>query len=92
MQLILVGFRGVQNFDVRILHAHGQPFTGRAISQGEYLRGEVVLLELPAFSKIPRAHGVVETARPQFRAIGRNIDTRGAVRVALELPNQCLIL
>lgn len=92
MQLILVWLRGVEYLDIRILHTHGQPFAGRTVSQGEYLRREVVLLELPSFPEIPGAHCVVETACPEFRAIGGDVDARGAIRVTLELPNQCLIL
>jgi len=51
-----------------------------------------VLLELPAFPEIPGAYSIVETACPEFRAIGGNVDARSAIRMTLELSDQCLIL
>jgi len=39
VQLVFVWFEGVQHFDVGVLHADGQPFAGRTITQREYLCG-----------------------------------------------------
>lgn len=92
MQLILVGLGGVEHLHVRVLHPDGQPFPGRTVTEREYLRGEVVLLQLSAFAKVPRAHGIVEAASPQFGPVGGDVDAGRAVRMALELPDQRLIL
>lgn len=51
-----------------------------------------MLLELPAFPEIPGTYGIIETACPEFRAISGDIDARSAIRMTLELSNQCLIL
>lgn len=51
-----------------------------------------MLLELSAFSKIPRANRVVQSTGPQFRAIGGNVDAGRSIRVTLELSDQSLIL
>jgi len=51
-----------------------------------------VLLELPAFPKIPRAHGIVESTGPQLGSISRDIDTGCAIGVTLELSYERLIL
>jgi len=45
-----------------------------------------VLLQLSAFTEVPQTHGVIKTSRPQPRAVARDVDTTGAVGVALELP------
>lgn len=45
-----------------------------------------MLLQLPPFSQVPRAHGVVQATRPQFSTIVRDVDAAGAICVALELP------
>lgn len=92
MQLVLVGLGGVEYLDVRVLHPDGQPLAGGAVTEGEYLRGEIMLLQLPAFAKVPGAHGVVEATGPQFRSVGGDVDAGRAVRVTLELPDQRLIL
>lgn len=51
-----------------------------------------MLLQLSAFAKVPRAHGVVEAAGPQFGPVGGDIDAGRPVCMALELPDQRLIL
>ena len=70
----------------------GQPVAGWTVAQGEDLRGKVVLGQLPALAQVPRTHRVVQSARPQPRSIRTHVDARGAVRVALELPDQRLIV
>lgn len=45
-----------------------------------------MLLELSAFSQIPRADGVVETACPQLSAIMGDVNAARTIRVTLELP------
>ena len=44
IELIFVGLRCVENFDVGILHSYSQPVTSGTVSQAEYLAAEVVLL------------------------------------------------
>lgn len=66
MQLVLVGLGSMEYLDVRVLHSDGQPLAGGAVTEGEYLRGEVVLLQLPTLAKVPGTHGIIETAGPQF--------------------------
>lgn len=56
--------------------------TGGAVSEREDLAGEVVLVQLAALAQVPGAHGVVEAARPQPRAVAADVDARRAVRVA----------
>lgn len=51
-----------------------------------------MLVELTSVANIPNAHGVVETAREDAHAVGRDVDATGAVRVALELFEQNLIV
>lgn len=92
MQLIFVGLGGVEYLHVRVLHPDGQPLSGRTITEREYLRGKIVLLQLSAFAKIPGAHGVVKAAGPQFGPVGGDVDAGRAVCMALELPDQRLIL
>lgn len=43
-------------------------------------------------SEIPRADRVVQTTGPQFGAIGRDVNTTGAICVPLELSYQSLIV
>lgn len=57
--------------------------TSRAEAKRENLTGEVVLVQLATLAQVPRAHGVVQAARPQLRAVRADIDARRAVRVAL---------
>lgn len=45
-----------------------------------------MLLQLPSFSQVPGAHGVVQAAGPQLGAIVRDVYTAGPIGVALELP------
>lgn len=45
-----------------------------------------MLLQLPSFSQVPRAHGVIQAAGPQLGPIVRDVYAAGAVGVALELP------
>jgi len=40
------------------------------------------------FSLVPRSHGVVQAAGPQFETVGRQVDAARAVRVSLELPGR----
>ena len=82
----------MQHLDVRVLHAHGQPFPRWTVAEREYLGREVVLFQLSTLPQIPRADRVVQSAGPQFRPVRRYVDARGAVRVALELSHQGLIL
>lgn len=51
-----------------------------------YLRGEVMLLQLPTLPQIPGAHSVIKTARPKLSAIMRYVNTAGTIRVTLKLP------
>ena len=51
-----------------------------------------MLGQLPALAQVPRTHRVVQSTRPQPRSIRAHVDARGAVRVALELPDQRLIV
>lgn len=51
-----------------------------------YLGGEVVLLQLPSFSQVPGAHGVIQAAGPQLGPVVGDVDAAGPVGVALELP------
>lgn len=45
-----------------------------------------MLLQLPSFSQIPGAHGVIQAAGPQLGPIVRDVYAAGPVGVALELP------
>ena len=74
------------------LQSDGQPIAGRTVAQREDLRGEIVLCQLSSLTQIPRAHRVVQTARPQSGPVGAHVDARGAVRMALELAHQRLIV
>jgi hypothetical protein len=87
MQLVLVGLGGVEHFHVGILHADGEPLTRRTIPQREYLRAEVVLLQLPSLPQVPTSDSIVQTAGPQLGPVGGYIDARGTVRVSLELSH-----
>lgn len=82
----------MKDLDLRVLHAHREPLPRRTVTQREYLRVQVVLLQLPALSEVPRAHGVVQPSCPQFRAVRGDVDAGGTVRVALELPDQNLVV
>ena len=64
---------------------NGQPLSCRTVAEREYLRREVVLLELAPLAQVPRPDGVVEAARPQLVTLRRDVDAAGAVRVALKL-------
>lgn len=44
MQLVLVGLGVVQDLHIAALHAHSQPLPSGAVTQGEDLGGEIVLL------------------------------------------------
>jgi len=92
MQLVFVGFGSMKYLDIRVLHSDGQPLPGGAVTEREYLRGEIVLLQLSTFAKVPGAHGIVEAAGPQFWSISRDVDAGRAIRVTLKLPDQRLIL
>ena len=74
------------------LQSDGEPITGWTVAQRENLRSEIVLGQLPSFTQIPRAHSVVQPARPQSGPVGAHVDARGAVRVTLELTHQRLIV
>ena len=50
VELIFVGIGGMQHLDVRVLHADGQPFARGTVAEREYLRREVVLLQLSALA------------------------------------------
>lgn len=92
MQLVLVRLGRVQHLHVRVFHPHRQPFPRGTIAQGKYLRREVVLLQLPPFPEVPRAHRVVQAAGPQLGAVRGDVDAGRAVGVTLELPDQGLIV
>ena len=51
-----------------------------------------MLLELPALSQVPRPHSVVKPSCPQLGAVRGDVDAAGSVRVALELPDQGLVV
>lgn len=87
MQLIFIGLGGVQHLHVGVLHADSKPLASGAIPQGEDLRAEVVLLELLAFAQIPAAHSVVQSAGPELGTVGGDVDTGGAIGVALKLAD-----
>lgn len=91
-QAVLVGLGRMENLDLRVLHADREPLSGGTIAQGEYLRVQVVLLQLPAFPQVPRTYSVVEPSCPELRAFRGDVDAGGAVRVALELSNQNLVV
>lgn len=74
------------------LQSDGEPVTGRAVAQREDLRGKVMLGQLTALSQVPGADRVVQAARPQARSIGAHVDAGRAVRVALELSHQRLVV
>lgn len=59
---------------------------GRGGVLAAHLRGEVMLLQLPALPKVPGAHGVVQSPSPQFGAVVGNVYAAGPICVALELP------
>ena len=63
-----------------------QPIASGTVAKGKDLRREIMLPHLlPAkLMQIPLAHRVVQAARPQFRAVGRNVDARSAVCMTLE--------
>ena len=69
-----------------------EPIASGAVSEWEYLWGEVVLAHLLSAQlvQIPLAHRVVEAARPQLRPVRRNVDARGPVRVTLESSEKIL--
>lgn len=69
-----------------------QPLATRAISEREDLRGEVVLLQLAAFAQIPGSDRVIEPSSPQLSAVRRDVNTGGAVSVALELAHELLVV
>lgn len=45
-----------------------------------------MLLELSSLSQVPGADGVVQAARPQLRAVMRDVYAACAICVTLELP------
>jgi hypothetical protein len=51
-----------------------------------------MLLKLTTFSQIPRTNSVVQSTRPQFTAVSRNIDTTCSISVTLKLSHQGLIM
>jgi hypothetical protein len=51
-----------------------------------------MLLQLPPFVQVPRPDRVVQTSCPELGAIIRNVNTAGSICVALELPNQGLVV
>ena len=51
-----------------------------------------MLLQLPPLSQVPRPHRVVQPSCPQLGAVRRDVDAAGAVGVALELPDQGLVV
>ena len=51
-----------------------------------------MLGQLAPLTQIPRSHRVVKSTSPQPSSVGAHVDARSAVRVALELPHQRLIV
>ena len=51
-----------------------------------------MLRQLAALTKIPRSDRVVQSSRPQSCPVCAHVNARGTIRVALELPHQCLIV
>ena len=92
MKLVLVGLVDVQHLHVGALHAHREPLARGAEAQREDLAGEVVLLQLAPLAQVPRADCVVESSGPQLGAVGGDVDAGGAVGVALELPDEGLVV
>ena len=92
MKLILVGFCTMEYFHVWIFHPYSQPLPSRTITKGKYLGGEIMLLKLTTFSQIPRTNSVVQSTRPQFAPICRNVDTTCSISVTLKLSHQSLIV
>lgn len=66
--------------------------TSWAVAEREYLRAEVVLLQLTTFAQIPGSHRVVQATCPKPAAVRTDVDTGGAIGVALELAHQDLVV
>lgn len=47
-----------------------------------------MLLQLPAFPKVPGAHSVIQAPRPEFGAIVGDVNAAGTIGVTLELPEK----
>lgn len=47
-----------------------------------------MLLQLPALTQVPGAHGVVQASSPQLGAIVRDVYAAGPICVTLELPTE----
>ena len=92
VELVLVRLRGVQHLHVGVLHADGEPVPGGAVAEAEDLAAEVVLLQLSALPEVPGPDRVVQAPGPQLGAVSRDVDAAGPVRVALELPDQGLVV
>ena len=92
VQLVLLGLGRVQHLHVGVLHADGEPVPGGAVAEAEDLAAEVVLLQLSALPEVPGPDRVVQAPGPQLGAVSRDVDAAGPVRVALELPDQGLVV
>ena len=82
VDLIFFRFVGVEHLHFGVFHADGDVVIGGTAAQGEYLGGEVGLLQLGVLGDVPRAHCVVETARPKILATMRDVDAAGPVLMA----------
>ena len=83
------GEKETRGWEWRTVDDHQQPvstLTPFSLRVFSYLRGEVVLLELPSLPEVPAADGVVQPSRPQFGAVVGDVDAARPVCVALELP------
>ena len=82
----------MENFNIAVLHPDSEPVPSGTPSETEYLTAEVVLLELSSLPEVPGPHSVVQTPSPELGSVSRNINAAGPVCVALELPDQSLVV
>ena len=56
VKLVLIWLGAMKYFNVGTFHANSQPVSSGAEAQAENLRAEVMLLQLSAFTQVPRAY------------------------------------
>lgn len=51
-----------------------------------------MLVKLTTLAEVPRPDSIVKTSSPELRPVGRDVDARGTICVALELSDKALVV